>query len=165
MQIRQTILSLFLIFNIAQALPISATAPVTDIDKRANTKGGGGENINIQKQEKQDAKAVGKAEKGTTAQFDKAKGTLLNTIDDGEKVREKNQKNADKNNKGLVAGLDKVQNAQETEQKLAESLTGGNSKSDKKTLKTLQSDFSSGIKQNEENEKLAKQGSKGKKGN
>ncbi|KAI6257142.1 hypothetical protein MCOR27_007274 [Pyricularia oryzae] len=53
-----------------------------------------------------------------------------------------------------------VQGAQATEEKLAKSLQGGNSKTDKATLKTLQSDFSQGIKVNKENEALAKNGGK-----
>ncbi|KAI6324113.1 hypothetical protein MCOR29_004174 [Pyricularia oryzae] len=176
MQFRQTILSLFLVFNLAQALPTSASTSVVDISKRANNKGGGGgkggkggvsaevkgikKNIGIQKQEKQDAKAVSAAETGGKAQFGKAKGQLLDTIEKGEKVRANNQKLADKNNKPLVAGLKKVQGAQATEEKLAKSLQGGNSKTDKATLKTLQSDFSQGIKVNKENEALAKNGGK-----
>lgn len=47
-----------------------------------------------------------------------------------------------------------VQGAQATEEKLAKSLQGGNSKTDKATLKTLQSDFSQGIKVNKENAAL-----------
>ncbi|KAH9427684.1 hypothetical protein MCOR02_011917 [Pyricularia oryzae] len=176
MQFRQTILSLFLVFNLAQALPTSASTSVVDISKRANSKGGGGgkggkggvsaevkginKNIGIQKQEKQDAKAVSAAETGGKAQFGKAKGQLLDTIEKGEKVRANNQKLADKNNKPLVDGLKKVQGAQATEEKLAKSLQGGNSKTDKATLKTLQSDFSQGIKVNKENAALAKNGGK-----
>ncbi|KAI6252422.1 hypothetical protein MCOR27_004270 [Pyricularia oryzae] len=111
MQFRQTILSLFLVFNLAQALPTSASTSVVDISKRANNKGGGGgaaataggggkggkggvsaevkgikKNIGIQKQEKQDAKAVSAAETGGKAQFGKAKGQLLDTIEKGEKL-------------------------------------------------------------------------------
>ncbi|TLS21026.1 uncharacterized protein PpBr36_10765 [Pyricularia pennisetigena] len=191
MQFRQTVLSLFLIFNLAQALPTSAPAAVADITKRANGKSGGGggnggsggnggnggkgrggvsntkaevkginQNIAIQKEEKQDAKNVGKAEKGTAAQFNSAKNQLLSTIEKGEGVRANNQKLADKNNKQLVNGLNKVQGAQATEEKLAKSLQGGNSKSDKSTLKTLQSDFSQGIKVNKQNAQFAKNGGK-----
>lgn len=128
MQFRQTILSLFLVFNLAQALPTSASTSVVDISKRANNKGGGGgkggkggvsaevkginKNIGIQKQEKQDAKAVSAAETGGKAQFGKAKGQLLDTIEKGEKVRANNQKLADKNNKPLVDGLKKVSRAE-----------------------------------------------------
>ncbi|KAK1990449.1 hypothetical protein LX36DRAFT_592556 [Colletotrichum falcatum] len=166
----QLLLSLVLLFTFAAALPMPQ--PAEAVAPRANGggskgKGGGGggggsknvkqevaginQNIAIQKQEKQDAKGVKKAE--TNGNFNGAKSQLLGTIKDGEKVRANNQKIADKSNTALVNGLNKVQGAQAKEEKQAKSLQGGNTKSDNKTLNKLQSEFSGGIKQNEANRK------------
>ncbi|KZL85118.1 hypothetical protein CI238_09365 [Colletotrichum incanum] len=180
MRYSQLILSLFLLFTFAIALPVPA--PVEGVTARANGKKGSGsgngngkknakveaagidKNIAIQKQEKQDAKSVQKAE--GTKDFGKAKGQLVGTIKSGEEVRKQNQKNADPSNKKLNDGLKKVQGAQATEEKQAKSLKGNNSSSDKKTIKTLQGEFSKGIKVNEGNKKAALNGgNKGKKGN
>ncbi|KAK2058033.1 hypothetical protein LY76DRAFT_616779 [Colletotrichum caudatum] len=175
MRYYQLILSFFLLFTIAAALPLPA--PVEAVVARANgggkpkTGGGGGggkagsssssstrkevagidKNISIQKQEKKDASAVKKAE--TNGNFKGAKTQLLGTIKEGEDVRANNQKNADKSNKALVNGLNKVQGAQAKEEKQAKSLKGGNAPSDSKTLNKLQGEFSGGIKQNEANKK------------
>ncbi|KAI6367513.1 hypothetical protein MCOR25_004878 [Pyricularia grisea] len=195
MRIPQIVLSFFLLFALAFALPIVVSTPgsVAAVKKRAGGKGGGAggggggrggggggargggggrgntaaevkginQNISIQKQEKQDTKAVSKAEKGSPQQFNAAKGQLLTTIQKGQGQRAKNQANADKSNKQLVNGLNKVQGAQAQEQQLAQSLKGGNTKSDRNTLKTLQSDFNSGIKQNEANRAAAQNGGRG----
>ncbi|KAL0930090.1 uncharacterized protein CTRU02_214910 [Colletotrichum truncatum] len=180
MRYTQLFLSFFLLFTFVVALP--TPAPVEALVERASNKKGstntGGKknakaeaagidkNIAIQKQEKQDAKNVAKAE--GTKNFDKAKGKLVGTVKSGEKVREQNQAKADKSNKQLTDGLKKVQGAQATEEKQAKSLKGNNSASDKKTLKTLQGEFDKGIKVNEGNKKAALNGgksNKGKKGN
>ncbi|KAK2031625.1 hypothetical protein LX32DRAFT_691491 [Colletotrichum zoysiae] len=171
----QLILSFFLLFTIAAALPLPA--PVEAVVARANGgngKGGGGgkassntrkevagidKNIAIQKQEKKDANGVKKAE--TNGNFKAAKGQLLGTIKEGENVRANNQKIADKSNKALVNGLNKVQGAQAKEEKQAKSLKGGNTSSDKKTLNQLQGEFSKGIQQNEANKKAALNGGNG----
>ncbi|KAK2008832.1 hypothetical protein LZ32DRAFT_631318 [Colletotrichum eremochloae] len=172
----QFILSFFLLFTFAVALPMPASGEA--VAPRANTGGGRGgassnaqaeaagidKNISIQKQEKQDAKGVGKAE--TNGNFNAAKGQLLGTIKEGQDVRANNQRIADKSNQALVNGLNKVQNAQAGEQKQAESLQGGNSKSDRQTLNNLQGEFNKGIQQNEANKKAALSGGNGgRKGN
>ncbi|GKT64986.1 hypothetical protein ColTof4_07378 [Colletotrichum tofieldiae] len=177
MRYSQLILSLFLFFTFVIALPVPA--PVEAVVARASSKKTSGngngskkntkaevagidKNIAIQKQEKQDAKKVGKAE--GTKNFDKTKGQLVSTIKSGEKVREDNQKKADPKNKDLVNGLKKVQGAQAKEEKQAKSLN--NTPADKKTLSTLNSEFNKGIKVNEGNKKAAQNGGKkGKKGN
>ncbi|KAK2043113.1 hypothetical protein LZ31DRAFT_622287 [Colletotrichum somersetense] len=180
----QFILSFFLFFTIAAALPLPA--PVEAVVARANgggkskASGGGGggggkassntrkevagidKNIAIQKQEKKDANGVKKAE--TNGNFKGAKNQLLGTIKEGEDVRANNQKIADKSNKALVNGLNKVQGAQAKEEKQAKSLQGGNTSSDKKTLNKLQGEFSKGIQQNEANKKAALSGGDGGKG-
>ncbi|WQF81926.1 hypothetical protein CDEST_06940 [Colletotrichum destructivum] len=172
MHYSQLILSLFCVFTFVNALPVPAQgeAVVARATKKGNTKAetaGIKQNINIQKEEKKDAKGVAKAKNPN--EFKKAKGELVNTIEDGKKVREKNQKNADPKNKKLNDGLKKVQGAQAVEEKQAKGLKGNTSKADKATLKTLQGEFSKGIDVNKGNLKAAKEGSKktntGKKGN
>ncbi|KAK1977905.1 hypothetical protein LZ30DRAFT_752536 [Colletotrichum cereale] len=190
MRYHQLILSLVLLFTFVVALPTPAS--VEAVAPRANgggkQKGGGSttkevkgidKNIGIQKQEKQDAKAVKNAE--GTGDFKGAKNQLLGTIKSGEKVRAQNQKNADKSNKQLVNGLKKVrqslavgmekpdergwvQGAQATEEKQAKSLNGNPVKDDK-TLNKLQGEFSKGIQVNKDNKKAAQNGgTKGKTG-
>ncbi|KAF6798257.1 hypothetical protein CSOJ01_12727 [Colletotrichum sojae] len=173
MRFTQLILSIFLFITFAAALPVPATedALVARASKQGDGKknakkvaNGIDKNIAIQDKERKQAKQVGKAE--GTKDFKKDKKKLLNTIDDGAKQRAKNQKNADKSNKQLTDGLKKVQKAQGTEKKQAQSLNGG--KGDKKTLKTLDKEFAAGKKQNEKNKQAALKGNpkpKGKKGN
>ncbi|GKT42991.1 uncharacterized protein ColSpa_03172 [Colletotrichum spaethianum] len=159
MRYSQLILSLFLFVTFAIALPMPA--PVESVVARANGNKGGGKATprkRSKKQEKQDTKAVAKAEKG--GNFNQAKGKLSNDIKEGQKVRGQNQQNADKKNTALVKGLDKVQGAQAKEAKQTASLKGGNTAADKKTLKALQGEIGDGIKQNKANEKAAKAGSK-----
>lgn len=114
MRYSQLVASLFL-FTFAVALP--APAPEAASAAQGNRKGDGlknsrvvaagiEKNIHIQKQEKVDAKGAQRAE--GSDKFGQAKDRLLHTIKNGEKVREKNQRYADKSNKELVNGLRKV---------------------------------------------------------
>ncbi|TQN63859.1 hypothetical protein CSHISOI_11563 [Colletotrichum shisoi] len=170
MHYSQLILSLFCVFTFVNALPVPAQgeAVVARATKKGDTKAetaGIKKNIEIQKQEKNDANGVAKAK--TPKEFKKALSELVGTIEDGKKVREKNQKIADPKNKKLTDGLKKVQGAQAVEEKQAKGLKGNTSQADKATLKTLQGEFSKGIDVNKGNLKAAKEGGKktsGKKG-
>ncbi|KAF4782478.1 hypothetical protein HER10_EVM0012759 [Colletotrichum scovillei] len=113
-------------------------------------------NISIQKQEQKDVAAVKKAvQSGNKGQFDQAKTKLVATVKSGADVRAENQKIAPKGN-AAIPGLKKVQNAQATELKQAQGLTGGNADLD--TIAQMEKEFSGGIDQNQQNKKDALKG-------
>ncbi|KXH40495.1 hypothetical protein CNYM01_07942 [Colletotrichum nymphaeae SA-01] len=113
-------------------------------------------NISIQKQEQKDVAAVKKAvQSGNKGQFDQAKTKLVATVKSGADVRAENQKIAPKGN-AAIPGLKKVQNAQATELKQAQGLTGGNGDLD--TIAQMEKEFSGGIDQNQQNKKDALKG-------
>ncbi|KAK3048236.1 hypothetical protein LTR09_010397 [Extremus antarcticus] len=85
-----------------------------------------------------------------------AKGELLSDIQAGMNIRLFNQQMAPPGN-AAIPGLAKYAAAQQTEQALAEGLTGVPSE-DKKALESLESDIMAGIKLNEKNLKKASQG-------
>ncbi|KAF9879710.1 hypothetical protein CkaCkLH20_02521 [Colletotrichum karsti] len=107
-------------------------------------------NIEIQKKEQSNVAAIEKIVNSNNpdkGQFDKAKQTLLKTIDDGIKVRTQNQELAKGN--GAAAGLEKVKNAQATELKQAQGLKG--TKGDLNTIAEMKKEFAGGIDQNTKN--------------
>ncbi|KAK0375148.1 hypothetical protein CLIM01_07495 [Colletotrichum limetticola] len=113
-------------------------------------------NISIQKQEQKDVAAVKKAvQSGNKSQFDQAKTKLVATVKSGADVRAENQKIAPKGN-AAIPGLKKVQNAQATELKQAQGLTGNNADLD--TIAQMEKEFSGGIDQNQQNKKDALKG-------
>ncbi|KAL2872851.1 hypothetical protein SGCOL_012009 [Colletotrichum sp. CLE4] len=113
-------------------------------------------NISIQKQEQKDVAAVKKAvQSGNKSQFDQAKTKLVATVKSGADVRAENQKIAPKGN-AAIPGLKKVQNAQATELKQAQGLTGNNADLD--TIAQMEKEFAGGIDQNQQNKKDAVKG-------
>ncbi|KAJ0158516.1 hypothetical protein CTA2_11435 [Colletotrichum tanaceti] len=161
MHYSQLILSLFCVFAFVNALPVPAPGGAVVARASKNTKTevkGIKKNIGIQKEEKKETKVVAKAKDPKA--FKTAKGKLVNTIDDGVKVRKENQKHADPKNKPLNAGLKKVEGAQAKERSQAVGLKTNTTKKDKNTIKELQKEFSGGIQQNKLNEGYAKNGGK-----
>ncbi|KAH6673222.1 hypothetical protein B0J14DRAFT_66373 [Halenospora varia] len=116
-------------------------------------------NIDVQKQEQSQATVITNVLAASTVDandFKSAKSKLVDIVNSGAKIRANNQKIAPANN-AAIAGLGKVQMAQATELKMAQALTG-KPETDNPNLKTLQSMFAGGIKQNQQNAKDAAKG-------
>jgi hypothetical protein len=99
-------------------------------------------------------KALQKIEASTSGhnhavQFELGKGELIADIEGGMAIRAFNQKVLPSSN-NATAGLKTVEGAQQTELKLAHSLTG-KAEHDRKTLATLVTDIENGTKQNKKN--------------